>query len=55
MIFLKTIYNHSLTVCVWAFYYVCIVVEVPMNMAKYISSWQSLAGAAEECQYIYQL
>ena len=26
-----------------------------MALAKYISSWQSVAGAAEECQYLYQL
>ena len=26
-----------------------------MNMAEYISSWQSVAGAAEECQYLNQL
>ena len=23
-----------------------------MNMAEYTSSWQSAAGAAEECQYL---
>ena len=39
---------------VWALYYVNIVVEVTMNMAKYTSSWQSAAGAAEECQYFNQ-
>ena len=32
-----------------------VVVEVTMNMAKYTSSWQSAAGAAEECQYSKQL
>ena len=26
-----------------------------MNMAEYTSSWQSAAGAAEECQYLNQL
>ena len=26
-----------------------------MNMAEYTSSWQSAAGAAEECQYLEQL
>ena len=36
-------------------YYVYIVVEVSMKMAKYTSSWQSAAGAAEECQYLNQL
>ena len=25
-----------------------------MNMAKYTNSWQSAAGAAEECQYFHQ-
>ena len=30
-------------------------VEVTMNMAKYTSSWQSAAGAAEECQHLNQL
>ena len=40
---------------VWALYYAYIVVEVTMNMAKYTSSWQSAAGAAEECQYLNQL
>ena len=26
-----------------------------MNMAEYTRSWQSAAGAAEECQYLNQL
>ena len=26
-----------------------------MNMVRYTSSWQSAAGAAEECQYMKQL
>ena len=26
-----------------------------MNMARYTSSWQSAAEAAEECQYMKQL
>ena len=37
---------------VWALYYIHIVLEVTMNMAEYTSSWQSAAGAAEECQYL---
>ena len=40
---------------VWALYYIRIVVEVTMNMAEYTSSWQSAAGAAEECQPMNQL
>ena len=40
---------------IWALYYINIVVEVNMNMADYTSSWQSAAGAAEECQYLNQL
>ena len=40
---------------VWALYYVYIVVEVTINMAKYTCSWQSAAGAAEECQFSNQL
>ena len=38
-----------------ALYCMYIVVEVTMNMAKYTSSWQSAAGAAEERQYLNQL
>ena len=30
-------------------------VDVTMIMARYTSSWQSAAGAAEECQYLNQL
>ena len=40
---------------VWALYYIHIVVDVTMNMARYTSSWHSAAGAAEECQYLNQL
>ena len=40
---------------VWALYHIHIVVEVTMNMAAYTISWQSAAGAAEECQYLNQL
>ena len=40
---------------VWALYYTHIVIEVTRNMAEYASSWQSAAGAAEECQYLNQL
>ena len=52
----KNIWNNSLTVktCFansWALYYIHIVVEVTINMAEYTSSWQSAAGAAEECQF----
>ena len=39
---------------VWALY-IQKVVEVTMIMAEYTSSWQSAAGAAEECQYLNQL
>ena len=52
-------HNIRLTLCakrvVWVVYYAYIVVEVTMNMAKYISIWQSATGAAEECQYLNQL
>ena len=34
----------------FSFYYVYIVVEMTMNM----TSWQSAAGGAEECQYLNQ-
>ena len=40
---------------VWALYYVYILVELTMIMAKYTCSWQSAAGAAKECQYLNQL
>ena len=40
---------------VWALCYIHIVIEVTMNMAAYTISWQSAAGAAEECQYLNQL
>ena len=39
---------------VWALYYVYILIEVTMSMAKYTSGWQSAAGAAKECQYLYK-
>ena len=35
--------------------YTYIKIEVTRNMAEYTSSWQSAAGAAEECQYLNQL
>ena len=50
-LFLKTIYNYSLAVkTCFAHSLGFAVVEVTMNMARYASSWQSAAGAAEECQ-----
>ena len=57
---LKTIYNHSQNVVctyfgLYIIYIIHIVVEVTMNMAECTSSWQSVAGAAEECQYFNQL
>ena len=41
-------------VWVWVHTYIHILVdEVTMNMAEYTSSWYSAAGAAEECQYLW--
>ena len=54
----KTGFAHSLAFILYTYIYTIITIneiEVTRNMAEYTSSWQSAAGAAEECQNLNQL